>query len=206
MAEQLKEGEFNHELTEKMKEKLIDLLFKYENAFSTDKEPLGFIIGHEVDITLNVEKPYPPLLRRPAYPGIPRAREALEVQIKELMDLGVLRRVGHNEQVAVTTPVIITWHDEKSRMIGDFRALNTYTIPDRNPMPRINEKLKQLSQAKFITAMDALKGFHQNFLTESARKLLRIIVHCGIYEPLRMPVGRKKCTFQLSKDDEHHIS
>ncbi|MBW0502147.1 hypothetical protein O181_041862 [Austropuccinia psidii MF-1] len=77
IAEQLKEAKFNHELTEKMKEKLIDLLFKYKNAFETEKEPLGAIIGHEVDINLSVEKPYPPLLRRPAYPASPRAIEAL---------------------------------------------------------------------------------------------------------------------------------
>ncbi|MBW0568943.1 hypothetical protein O181_108658 [Austropuccinia psidii MF-1] len=118
-----------------MKEKLIDLLFKYRNAFQTDKEPLGAIIGHEVDIILNLEKHYPPLLRRPAYPASPGAREALEVQIKELMDLGVLRKVGHNEQVEVTTPVIIAWHNGKSRMVGDFRALNTYTILDRYQYP-----------------------------------------------------------------------
>ncbi|MBW0559318.1 hypothetical protein O181_099033 [Austropuccinia psidii MF-1] len=90
-----------------MKEKLIYLLFKYKNAFETDKEPLGAIIGHEVDIILNVENPDPPLLRRPAYPASLRAGEALEVHIKELMDLGVLRKVGHNEQVEVTTPVIM---------------------------------------------------------------------------------------------------
>ncbi|MBW0588713.1 hypothetical protein O181_128428 [Austropuccinia psidii MF-1] len=82
-----------------MKEKFIDLLFQCKNAFATDKEPLGAIIGYEVDIILNVEKPYPPQLRRPAYPASPRATEALEVHIKELMDLGVLRKVGHNEQV-----------------------------------------------------------------------------------------------------------
>ncbi|MBW0576976.1 hypothetical protein O181_116691, partial [Austropuccinia psidii MF-1] len=82
-----------------MKEKLIDLLFKYKNAFATDNESLGAIIGHEVDIILDLEKPYPPLLRRRAYPASTRAREALEVQIKELLDLGVLRKVGHNEQV-----------------------------------------------------------------------------------------------------------
>ncbi|MBW0567775.1 hypothetical protein O181_107490 [Austropuccinia psidii MF-1] len=177
ITEQLKEAEFNHKLTVKMKEKLIDLLFKYKNAFATDKEPLGAIIGHEVDIVLNVEKLYPPLLKRPAYPASPRAREALEVPIKELMDLGVLRKLGHNEQVEVTTPFIITWHNGKSKMVGDFRALNTYTIPDRYPIPRIHGTLTQLSQAKLITAMDALKGFHQNVLTENSRKLPRIIVH-----------------------------
>ncbi|MBW0510491.1 hypothetical protein O181_050206 [Austropuccinia psidii MF-1] len=96
-----------------MKEKLIDLLFKYKNAHATDKEPLWTIIGHEVDIILNVEKPYPPLLRIPSYPAGPRAREALEVHIKELMELEVLRKVGHNEQVEVTTPVIITLNNAK---------------------------------------------------------------------------------------------
>ncbi|MBW0528416.1 hypothetical protein O181_068131 [Austropuccinia psidii MF-1] len=81
-------------------------------------EPLGAIIGHEGDIILNVEKPYPPLFGRTAYPASPRAREALEVHIQEVMDLGVLRKVGHNEQVEVTTPVIITWYNGKSRMVG----------------------------------------------------------------------------------------
>ncbi|MBW0517219.1 hypothetical protein O181_056934 [Austropuccinia psidii MF-1] len=143
ISEQLKEAALNQELTEKMKYKLIDLLLKYKSAFTTDKEPLGAIIGHEVDVILDVEKPYPPLLRRPAYPASPRARESLEVKIKEIIDLGVLRKVGNNEQVEVTMPVIIAWHNGKSRMVGDLRALNTYTIPDRYPIPRIHETLTQ---------------------------------------------------------------
>ncbi|MBW0583181.1 hypothetical protein O181_122896 [Austropuccinia psidii MF-1] len=56
---QLKEAELNNELTEKLKEKLMDLLLKHKNAFVTDKQPLCAIIGHEVDMILNVEKPYP---------------------------------------------------------------------------------------------------------------------------------------------------
>ncbi|MBW0532477.1 hypothetical protein O181_072192 [Austropuccinia psidii MF-1] len=50
---------------------------KDREAFASDKEPLGAIKGQEVDIMLNVERPYPPLSRRPAYPASPRAREAL---------------------------------------------------------------------------------------------------------------------------------
>ncbi|MBW0518476.1 hypothetical protein O181_058191 [Austropuccinia psidii MF-1] len=57
ISEQVKEAEFNQYLTEKMKEKLIDLLFKYKNDFATDKDPLDVIIGHEVDIIINMEKP-----------------------------------------------------------------------------------------------------------------------------------------------------
>ncbi|MBW0533158.1 hypothetical protein O181_072873 [Austropuccinia psidii MF-1] len=97
------------------------------------------------------------------------------------MKLVVLRNIGHNEEVEVTNPVIITWHNDKSRMVGDFRALSTYTIPDRYPTPGINEALTQLSKARFITSMDALKGFHHNALTSHDRKLLRIIACCGLY-------------------------
>ncbi|MBW0466601.1 hypothetical protein O181_006316 [Austropuccinia psidii MF-1] len=179
ISEQLTEAEFNQEQIEKMKEKLIDLLFKYKSASETEKEALGTIIENEVDIIINVEKPYPPLLKR----------QALEVHIKELMGINILRKVGHNEQVEVTTPVIIAWNNGKSRMVGDFIALNTYTIPDRYPIPIIHEKLTQLSQAKLITAVDSLKSFHQSFLTENSRELLRIIVHCGIYQYLMMPFG-----------------
>ncbi|MBW0518127.1 hypothetical protein O181_057842 [Austropuccinia psidii MF-1] len=170
---------------------LIYLLYTYNNAFASDKEPLGTIKGHEVDINLNVDRPYLPVLRGPAYPASPRAREALEKHIQELIQLGVLRKVGHNEEVDVKTPVIIAWHNDKSRMVGDFRALNTYTVPDGYPIPRTQETLTQSSKSKYITSMDALKGLHQRFLTPKTKKLLRTITHCGIYEYLRMPFGIK---------------
>ncbi|MBW0558140.1 hypothetical protein O181_097855 [Austropuccinia psidii MF-1] len=191
VSNQLVEAQINPSLSPKMRNELIHVLYTYKNAFASDNEPLGAIRGHEVDITLNIDRPYPPVLRRPAYPASPRAREALEKHIQELIQVGVLRKVGHNEEVEMTTPVIIAWHNDKSRMVGDFRALNTYTVPDRYPIPRIQETLTQLSKAKYITSMDALKGFHQNVLTPKAKKLLRIITHCGIYEYLRMPFGIK---------------
>ncbi|MBW0537947.1 hypothetical protein O181_077662 [Austropuccinia psidii MF-1] len=124
---------------------------------------------------------------RPAYKESPKSREALEINIKERLDLGVIRKVGHDEEVEITTPVIVAWHNGKSRMFGDFRALKTYTVPERSPIPKIQISLTQISQAVYITTMDALKGFHQNVVTPRARKYLRIIVHCGVYEYLRMP-------------------
>ncbi|MBW0541261.1 hypothetical protein O181_080976 [Austropuccinia psidii MF-1] len=140
---------------------------------------------------LNLERTCPPLLRRQAYPASPRAREALQTHIDEPMKLGVLRKAGHNEEVEVITPVIITWHNDKSRMVEDFRAFNTYNISDRYPIPRIHETLTQLSKARLIASMDALKDFHQNILTPHSRKLLSIIAHSGIYVYLRMPFGIK---------------
>ncbi|MBW0546782.1 hypothetical protein O181_086497 [Austropuccinia psidii MF-1] len=59
------------------------------------------------------------------------------------------------------------------------------------PISRIQEALTQMSKDNYIKSMDALKAFHQNVLLPKAKKLLRIITHCGIYEYLRMPFGLK---------------
>ncbi|MBW0519495.1 hypothetical protein O181_059210 [Austropuccinia psidii MF-1] len=169
-SEQLNESELSLHLTDKQEGKLSSLLYNHKEAFASDKETLGEIIGLEVDIILNIERSHPLLLRRPAYPESPKSREALEIHIKELLDLGVIRKVGHNEEVEITTPVIVEWHNGKSRMVGDFGDLNTYTVPDRYPIPKIQIFLTQISQAVYISTMDALKGFHKNLVKQRAQK------------------------------------
>ncbi|MBW0500783.1 hypothetical protein O181_040498 [Austropuccinia psidii MF-1] len=120
VANKLVEAQINPSLSPQVRHDLIDVLYTYKNAFASDNKLLNAIKGNEVYITLNIGRPYPPVLRRPAYPASPRAREALEKHIQELIQLGVLRRVGNNEEIEVTKPVIIAWHNDKSRMVGEF--------------------------------------------------------------------------------------
>ncbi|MBW0530945.1 hypothetical protein O181_070660 [Austropuccinia psidii MF-1] len=163
VANQLFKAQINPSLSPKMRNEPIDFLYTYNNAFASHNEPLGAMKGHEAYITLNIDRPYPPVLRRQAYPASPRARKALGRHIQELIQLGVLRKVGHNEEVEVTTLVIIALQNNKSRMVGDFGALNTYRVPDRYPIARIQETLTKLSKSKYITSMDAFKGFRKVF-------------------------------------------
>ncbi|MBW0535580.1 hypothetical protein O181_075295 [Austropuccinia psidii MF-1] len=169
-SEHLNEAEISLHLTDKQDSELPALLYYQKETFESDKERLGEIFGHEGDIILNIKRPYPPLYSRPAYPGSPKSRESLEIHIKELVDLGVIGKSGHNEEVEITTPVIVAWQNGKSRMAGDFRALNTYTVPDRYPIQKIQISLTQISQAVYISTMDALQGFHLNVVTPRERK------------------------------------
>ncbi|MBW0529278.1 hypothetical protein O181_068993 [Austropuccinia psidii MF-1] len=137
-SEQLNEADISLHPTDKQESELSALLYNHKEAFASDKKPLGAVIGHEVDIILNIERPYSPLLGRPAYQAITKSREALEIHIKELLDLGVMRKVGHNEEVGITTPVIVAWNNRKSIMVGDFRALNTYNVADRYSIPKMS--------------------------------------------------------------------
>ncbi|MBW0532716.1 hypothetical protein O181_072431 [Austropuccinia psidii MF-1] len=102
------------------------------------------------------------MLRRPPYPASLEIRKEIEKHINELLDMDVIRTIGNNEIVEITTPVLITWNDGRSRLCGDFRALNSYTKADRYPIPRITNALEKLEKTRNITKMDCMKGFHQN--------------------------------------------
>ncbi|MBW0485902.1 hypothetical protein O181_025617 [Austropuccinia psidii MF-1] len=131
------------------------------------------------------------MLRRPPYPESLETRKEIEKHINELLDMDFLRKIGHNEIVEITTPVLITWHDGKYRLCGDFRALNNYTKADSYPISRIPHALDKIAKVKCITKMDCMKGFHQNVVKSNSIKLLRIIHHMGTYEYTRMPFGIK---------------
>ncbi|MBW0479575.1 hypothetical protein O181_019290 [Austropuccinia psidii MF-1] len=76
-ANQLVEAQIHPSLSPKMRHDHIDILYTYRNAFASNNGTLGAIKGHEAYITINIDRPYHPVLRRPAYPASPRAREAL---------------------------------------------------------------------------------------------------------------------------------
>ncbi|MBW0517205.1 hypothetical protein O181_056920 [Austropuccinia psidii MF-1] len=135
------EGQFNTTLTSKQTLSLIRMLRKNRPEFSIGEEPLGRIRGHDIELYLEVERPYQPILRRPPYPGSLETRKDIEKHINELLEMDVIRKIGNNEIVEITTPVLITWHDGNSRLCGDFRALNNYKKAERYPIPRIPHAL-----------------------------------------------------------------
>ncbi|MBW0472415.1 hypothetical protein O181_012130 [Austropuccinia psidii MF-1] len=105
--------------------------------------------------------------------------------------MDVIRKIGHNEIVEITNPILITQNDGKSRLCGDLRALNNCTKAVRYPIPIIPYALDELANAKEITKIDGMKGFHQNVVKPNSMKLLRNICHMGIYEYTRMLFGIK---------------
>ncbi|MBW0463597.1 hypothetical protein O181_003312 [Austropuccinia psidii MF-1] len=131
LLNELREEQFSTTLTSKQKLSLLKMLRKNRPAFVIGEKPLGKIRGHDIELYLDLERPYPPMIRRTPYPASLETRKEIEKHINELLDMDVIRNIGHNEIVEITTPVLITWHDGKSRLCGNFRALNNYTKPDR---------------------------------------------------------------------------
>ncbi|MBW0478712.1 hypothetical protein O181_018427 [Austropuccinia psidii MF-1] len=181
LLNEFREGKFRTTLTSKQNLSLLKMLRENRLAFAIGEGPLGKIRGHDIELYLDVERPYPPILRRPQYPESLETRKEIEKHINELLDVDVITNIGHNEIVEITNAVLITWHDGKSRLCGDFRALNNYAKGDRYPIPRIPHALDKLAKTKYITKIDCMNGFHQNGFKPNSMKLIRIICHMGMY-------------------------
>ncbi|MBW0479221.1 hypothetical protein O181_018936 [Austropuccinia psidii MF-1] len=68
LMNEFKEGKFSANFTSKQKISLLKILRKNRPAFAISEEPLGKIRGHDIEIYVDVERLYPPILRRPPYP------------------------------------------------------------------------------------------------------------------------------------------
>ncbi|MBW0526988.1 hypothetical protein O181_066703 [Austropuccinia psidii MF-1] len=111
LLNEFSEGQFSTTLTSKQKLSLLKILRNNIPAFSIGEEALGKIRGHDIELYLDVEIPYPPMLRRPPYPESLETRKEIEKHINELLEMDVIKKIVHNEVVEITTPVHITWHD-----------------------------------------------------------------------------------------------
>ncbi|MBW0534409.1 hypothetical protein O181_074124 [Austropuccinia psidii MF-1] len=99
LLKEFRERKVSTTLISKQKLSLLKMLRKNRPAFAIGEEPLGKIKGLDSGLYLDVERPYPPMLRRSPYPVILETRKEIEKHINELLDINVIRKIGHNEIV-----------------------------------------------------------------------------------------------------------
>ncbi|MBW0476871.1 hypothetical protein O181_016586 [Austropuccinia psidii MF-1] len=78
LLNEFREGQFSTTLTSKQKLSLLMMLRKNRPSFAIGEEPLGKIKGHDIELYLDVERPSPPMLRRPPYPASLEIRKEIE--------------------------------------------------------------------------------------------------------------------------------
>ena len=145
----------------------------------------------------------------PTVPGPPvfaKARrldaEKLESARKEFAAMeaaGVIRRSSS----PWASPLhMVKKPDGSWRPCGDYRCLNTQTVPDRYPLPNVADFTSRLNGCKIFTKLDLTKGYYQVPMNKGDIPKTAVITPFGLFEWVRMPFGLRNagCTFQRMMD------
>ena len=138
------------------------LLCEHSNLFSKHSGDIGHtnLVEHEIDT--GDTRPF----KQQPY-RIPLAKRLhAEAEIQKMADEGIIE--------PSTSPwcspiVMASKKDGSIRFCLDFRKLNSFTLKDSKPLPRIDDTLDALSGSEWFSTMDLKSGFWQVGLSEKDR-------------------------------------
>jgi hypothetical protein len=109
----------------------------------------------------------------------------LKVQLKELLDKGYIRLCSSPWGY----PTLFVKKKEQSfRVCIDYRPLNTVTIKNKYPLPRIDIVFDQLAGAKVFSKVDVRSGYHQIKIHPEDISNTAFSTRYELYEYLVMPL------------------
>lgn len=126
-----------------------------------------------------------PIRQRP-YRSSGTEHATIEKHVKEMLADGVIEP---SQSPWASPVVLVAKKDGNLRFCVDYRKLNAVTRKDSYPLPRIDETLDQLGQAKYFTTMDLASGYWQVAMDSLDRDKTAFVTRSGLYQYLVMPFG-----------------
>ena len=168
------------------------VLNRNADVFSKHKADIGCcnFVEHEIEIE---EGSVPH--REGARRMTPNKSEACRKEIEMLMEYDMIEPSKSPWACGV---VMAKKKGGQLRFCCDFRYLNVVTIKDAYPIPRINESLSKLGDAKFFTTLDLGSAFWQVPLIKQDREKTGFACELGLFQWKKMPFGlcNATATFQ----------
>ena len=98
--------------------------------------------------------------------------------------------------------VLVRNKDGSLRMCVDYRHLNAAAETDAYPMPRVDDLIDSLGDAKYVPTLDLARGYWQVPVQDSSRKYTAFTTPFGLYQLKFTPFGLNgaPATFQRMMD------
>jgi hypothetical protein len=170
------------------KEEICELISEYSHLFS-DQLSQTDVVNHDVDVgSANPIKQHP-------YRVSPVKREKLREEVKFMMQNELIEPC-HSEWSSPC--ILVPKTDGSYRFCTDYRKVNSVTKTDSFPIPRMDDCIDKVGNAKYVTKLDLMKGYWQIPLTERAVEVSAFVTPDGLYVYKVMPFGMKNsgATFQ----------
>ena len=169
-------------LSSEERESVEKVLIEFSDVFSKDSDDIGCIKNFQMDIKLTDDIPVHVPYRR-----IPKQ---LVSEVKDYVNKLLMNGWIQPSDSPYSSPMVcVRKKDGTMRLCIDYRALNQKTIPDRMPLPRIDDILENLGGMKYFSTLDLSKAYHQGFMEEKSRKYTAFSTPWSLYEWLRIPFG-----------------
>ena len=161
------------------------LLKEYHDIFSLEKRDMGHTNATKHKIVLK-DPDTPPSKEHFCMIPPPQLDEVRE-HLKLMLDTGVIRPSNSRWCNAL---VLVRKKDGLLRFCIDFRKLNSLTVKDSHPLPRICETLESLAGAAHYSMFDMNSGFWQVPMDEESKQYTAFTLgSMGLYECESMPFG-----------------
>ena len=169
-------------LTEEQILRVRQVLREEHAAFAKDADDIGTVPDLELNIRLTDNVPV-----QHSYMSIPRPLyDEVKDYLKGLLAKGWIKK----SRSSYSCPIVcVRKKDGSLRLCCDFRKLNSKTIPEQLPIPRIQDSLDSLGGSKWFSVLDQGKAYHQGFVKEDCQHLTAFVTPWGLYEWSRIPFG-----------------